>query len=292
MRFLLLLILVAALAACGASAPARRAIPPIASVDGTPITENALSNSIAYATAFDAAADPSGDGARCRSGSRPACRTLRLQAITRLIEERLVLRYAHRHHLTLDAADRAAVRTEMARLTSRDRPGLRRDVPRKALLHVLRMQRLIEKVERAVAAIPTSGPEIHIRELIVPEPVHANHQTLYQQALAITGGAAPPKGTVNLTEWLPRFRLARPLRAALAGAHSGQYVGPFERGSSLLLIRILGDGTHIYGAMARHVLISRAFRPWLAHALHQAQIWCARGARPAAACGDAKMKGG
>jgi len=286
---LILICLAVLVSSCGGPTPV---VPPgpIARVNGSAISAADVNRSIAFAESVNAVSYPAGDSARCRAGSRAACGVLRRQALFRLIEQRLVLSYARTHHIVLDSADEAAVNDALSSLTAPHSPGTQfaHGLRRAQLRRVLETQRLIEKVERAIASIRPAGQELHIEEFILPWPAGTERRNVFQEITRTSGGSSPPSGTAVLTEWLPAFRLGPTIRPSVLSAARGDFVGPFRRGTSVIIIRVLGHGTHTYGAMARHLLIARAFSEWLARTVRHARLWCSPAFRQI--CGPFRMK--
>jgi len=200
----------------------------------------------------------------CRSA--PAnweCSVVKRQVVARLIEEHLVLNYAHDHHLSLTSADRARVRDAL-----RD-PALLRSGKRSLVTQILLRELTVQKVEDAVAPESAKrGFAFHVVKFAIPIPGARGARAAYAQALDLaTQGTPFPDGTVMRKEWEAPFRLPRQVREALDYAEPKQYVGPFRRNGTYLVVQLLSRGVHPYGAPARVELEARYFKAWLASRL-------------------------
>lgn len=265
-------------AACGTS---HHGAPPfVAAVGKDRISQTELSAYTRYVAGFDALAYPDSAEAACaRKWAGATCARVRTQALVRLIQERLVQQYAQSHHLRLTPDDQTQIELEMAQLGAGSAPTRRlftdHAVDRRFMRAVLARQILVQKVQANVAGErAVRGFEVHIRKFTVPVPPGANRQTLYQQAVAMATGGPVPAGTQVRDQWVAPFRLPADIRLAVKGTHRGEYIGPFARSGSYILVQVVGSGVHRYAAPARRALQRAMFRIWLQHSATSRPIRC------------------
>jgi SurA N-terminal domain len=286
--FALLLLLTSA---CG-SATARSRTDLVASVGGQDITAKELQSYAHYANAFYAAAYPgSSSRTACeqlQSGGRQ-CGSLREQVLARLLQERVVLQYADHHHISLSAADHTRVTAEMDALVS---PGsytadLYASSPtRRFLRRVLETQALILKVEQLVVGSQAqSGFAYHLQKFVFPAGnLGRTRATNLARSHHVVAGEASVE-----TVWQAAFRLAPAVSLAASTAKRGDYLGPFPRSSSLLVVRLLGAGVRQYGRTAQVQRLTQLFRSWLVTQLKRQHPAC-YSRKDRAACDLAMMK--
>ena len=276
-----------ALASCGHTAkpppatPTRTPIPAdvAAMAGGHVISDRTVTTYVRYAAGFFTAAFPGESASTTSTCSQTpaagACETLRIQVLARLLQQRVVLDYAKRRHITLSADDRIKVSDELKQLLDpdSDTAGLYpRDAATKKLLrHILKTQALVVEVENSIAGPKSlSGLAYHVRKYVVPAGHHAKRMAL---ALATDGKPVPPR-TVETTAWEAPFRLPEAVSHELSLARPGEFVGPFKRSSGYLVIRLLKSGNHRYGLPARAAILTAAFQSWLRVAMTRARLTC------------------
>jgi hypothetical protein len=239
-----------------------------------------LSAYVRYVVGFDALAYPDSAEASCAShASRPACHRLRDQALTRLLQERVVLDYASAHHIRLNRTEQRAIRTEIVRLDGPQAPTRKLfqngTVSRGFVHSILERQMLVQKVQARVAGQQAAkGPAFKLRRIRLPLPSGLTRARMEAQVSSIRRGGPLPTGAEDRTEWIAQFRVPAEIRKALARARRGAYVGPFQHKGTLLLVQLLGQGKHAFGAPARRKLTSEIFSRWLHDSLLQAHPRC------------------
>lgn len=204
------------------------------------------------------------------------CRALWQSALSRLIEERVILHFSAGHHIDLSASDQARVRSELSKLTSPTAFGPAAayrgaGVGKSFLSAVLSRELLVRQVENAVAPSSTKkGKSVEIDRLTIPATSGG-----YQAALTLaTQGSPVPTDATIRREWVAIFRITGDLRRALDAATPGQYIGPFSKPSAYLVVHLLKKSVHAYGSPARTALETSFFRMWLAHQLAAAHPQC------------------
>jgi hypothetical protein len=204
---------------------------------------------------------------------------VRTQSLVRLLQERLVERYARRHSIHLTADDQAQIDLELAQLEAGSAPTRRlfsrHTVDRSFMREVLVRQLLVQKVQARIAGSQdVAGFEFHVRRLVFPVPPGGDRKAVTRQAIAVARRGPLPPGTVQKKEWVAPFRLLPSMRAALEIAPPGKYVGPFDSARSIVLLQLLGSGEHRYGAPARAWIEANAFRQWLRRQVHRVRLRC------------------
>lgn len=276
---LLLSLLALLLSSCGSSHSAASSI---AVAGGDPITRSDLQAYMDYTVRFYAWAHHTSTDliSTCHVFDRKAgCPLLQQQALSRLIEEKVVLAYARDHHIQLSAADRSRIQRDLAQLqTASGGTSLLTKLHASSafMQSLLTTQLLVQKVEDAVSPPSArSGPSFHVRKFLVPAPSGRARGTAHGAALTLaTDGNPVPSGTRVSVEWVASFRLSHPLKHLLSLAEPGQYLGPLLQRSSYLVVQLLGKGRHSYGRPARQELTTRYFKSWLAQALHGGGLHC------------------
>jgi hypothetical protein len=279
-RFLPLLFVLPLMAACGHTAAHMPSTPTgvVAAANGHTIPNSTINRYVRYAAQFFASAYPGSIGATrgCMATSQStACRSLRDQVIARLLQQSAIVDYAHRHHITLSSADRAAVSTEMVTLTdptSETADLYRGGASQRAFVRqILLTQALVLKVELQVVGVQASqGDAYHIDKYVMPTGPHAQRQALN---LATDGKPVPADATLH-TEWEASFRLHGALKSALSVARPGDFVGPFKQSGGYLVVHLLDHGTHVYGRPARQARMTDLFRGWLRAQLRKDHLAC------------------
>jgi hypothetical protein len=287
--FLLPLVLV--LAACGGAHTATTNV--VAEVAGRPITRPELDTYTRYAATFESVVYPESTEATCaRRATRAACARFRAGVLARLIEERIVLDYAHRHHIRLTPGERSEASRQVQSLMAPSAPTARLfhlGVSRAFVSHIVDRQLLIQKVEgRIVGARAKHGFEYKIRKIGIPNSGSDSADNQAVMRIATTGKIPP--GAAEKTEWMAPFRMTPGVRRAVAAARPGDYVGPFTRQGYVLVIQLLESGDHPYAAPARAALTSRLFATWLSHALKRAHPRCRGSSGALAPCPASMMK--
>jgi predicted small lipoprotein YifL len=265
----IVLAVLVALTGCGSSRPA--GAPPAASVAGESISQPLLHQYVTYAVKFYSigAASPIGSaGTLCRRPS-PACTRLQNQVLRRLLEERVVVHYAHAHHIALSASDQRAVDAELAQLRADPTPVgellARRLMSVQFCRRLLAMEMLVRKVEKAVVPVEAErGFAFHLRSFTIPiapggHGVHAYHRAV---DLATDGTPIPRNASIRAS-WIAPSRLAANVRRVISAAQPGDFVGPFRKPGAYLVIQLLGKRVHRYGRPARQHNESVYFRRWL-----------------------------
>ncbi|HLJ68585.1 MAG TPA: hypothetical protein VKX16_14615 [Chloroflexota bacterium] len=255
----------------------------VALVAGQPVYQTQLQTYVDYALAYYA--QPSGSAPRspitCEPDSHLSrCVTVRQQALRRLLEEQVVQHYAAAHHIGLPrplvlALDRKAVNF----LQSDARVGslvAEHRISRQFVYALFQKEALIQSVEQSITHGETgSGPAFQVLRILFPFGSKSQQAAAYRSALTLaTDGKPMPRSATKKAEWIAPFRLARTARAALASASPGGFVGPFQRGSTYLVIKLLARGHHRYGRRAREVAAARLFKAWLTVQLHHASTRC------------------
>ena len=284
MRARLALILVLFLTGCQSTAShAPSSVSPstvVAVVGRHGITPAELNAYVRYVVGFDALAYPDSAEAQCaRSPKGTACRHLRDEALTRLLQEQIVSDYASAHQIRLDASDRQAVEAEIGRLsgpTSPTRKLFRNGtVTRTFMRSVLDRQVLVQKVQdHLTGERALKGPALRLRRIHVDSAPGAGRDASYAGLLSVASGGPLPAGATVRVDWLAEFRVPPAIRRALKGARIGDYAGPFDRDGGLLLVQLLGRGVHSYGGPARQKLTAQLFARWLDNALRHAHPRC------------------
>jgi hypothetical protein len=272
----LITLLACALAGCGGHSTTQL---DVATVDGSPITQADLRAYVSYSLSFYAWAygtDVAGSGPACAQASRdPGCLRVRRQALRRLLEEKVIERYALSHGIALSPANRVQAARETSDLLAQDTTAAQllseHKINRAFITVLLDHEMLIRKVEAIVSrGVPRAGESFHLRELRVPRIAGIDDARVYRQAVNLaTDGKPVPLGTSVRTLWVAIFHLPSDVLKAVTPAARGQFVGPFPYKSYYLDVQFLGRGTHLYGRPARLILKTRRFRDWLnAEVLH------------------------
>lgn len=263
------------LSACGSHHTAFPRV--VAQVSGDTISAGELNEYMRYAAIFDSVVYPDSSEASCvRSVSSPTCANFRVGVLARLIEERTVLAYAARNHISLSASDRLAARAQLRAMMAPSAPTARlfyTGVSRDFVSQVVQRQLLIQRVEeRVVGRAARRGLEYRIRKIGIPSSGNAGADT--RRLLQIATSGTLPADAAERTEWMAPFRMKPAVRRALAVAQPGEYVGPFTRPGYLLLIQLLARRSHRYASAAHQVITSRLFGRWLAGAVAAAHPRC------------------
>jgi SurA N-terminal domain len=249
----------------------------VASVGGQDITAQELQSYAHYANAFYAAAYPgSSTHPACKQlqPSASQCGSLREQVLARLLQESVVLQYAREHHITLTSADQSRVTAEMEALTNPASytADLYATAPtRRFLRHVLETQALILKVEQLVVGVQArSGFAYHLQKFVFAAggQGRARAVTLAQSHHLVSGQASVE------TVWQAAFRLAPAVSLAASTAKPGDFLGPFPRSHSFLVVRLLAAGIHQYGRTAQIERLTQLFRSWLVNQLKRHHPAC------------------
>lgn len=266
----LLIACVLILAGCGSPKGVSKAS---AIVEGETISPAALQRNVAYAWAFYAASKgtvPSAGAPSCRASSG-RCHAIERQVLRRMLEERIVLHYARRRGIRLSPADRQHVLHALGKVTTSGTPTAdllsSGRISLAFLRSVLETEILVRKVERVIAGKRAlRGDSYELRRVYIFIPA-AQSSRAYRDAIdvATTGSLSP--GAVTRTGWTASFRLSRSIRKSLAQAETGQYVGPFRRRRSYLVVQLLAHGIHPYGRPARQAAETRYFQLWIARQL-------------------------
>lgn len=290
--FAVLVLLLCIVTGCGSrhsSVPS----PVVARVAGYTVTRPQLDRYARYVATFDSVVYPDSAEAAClHQPKRRACRSLRAHVLQRLIEERVVLRYAARHHIQLSAHDKAVGKAQVRELLRPSSPTsrlFRMGISKRFVWRVVQRQLLVQQVEERVAGkAAVSGPQLHIRKIAIPTSgdVAADNRRIVRIA---TSGRVPADAAQK-REWVPPFRLSSRARRALAAAQPGDYVGPFQHPDYVLLIQLLGRAQHTYGRKSRAEITSRLFHRWLAAAVARAHPTCLEPHRQPRPCNDRTMK--
>lgn len=274
------------LAACGTHHRAG----PIATLGNDAITRAELDQYAHYVVGFDSLAYPDSAEAKCGvTFAGPACRRVRTQSLVRLLQERLIARYARRHGIHLTSDDQDTIDLELRQLDAGSAPTrrlfIKHTIDRSFMRKVLVRQLLVQKVQAAIAdSQDREGFEYHVRRLALPAAPGSNRSAVRRQAIAITNGSKPPAGTVEKDEWVAPFRLHSDMRSALANTRNGGFAGPFDGSRSVFVLQRLGSGRHRYGAPARTRIQSHAFRDWLQSQARQSHLRCQNGEGTLAPC--------
>jgi hypothetical protein len=257
-----LLLLTSACGSGGAHSPGNL----VARIGGQGITAHELQSYAHYADAFYAAAYP-GTSTRTncqgRQIGRGKCASLREHVLARLLQERVILQYAREHHISLDAVDQSRVNAQMEALISPSSytADLYAKPQTTRFLHrVLDTQAVVLKVEQTVVGRQAeSGFAYQLQKFVFPAGVQGEARA---KALVRTHRFVSHEGSVE-TVWQAAFRLAPAVSLAASAAKPGDYLGPFHRVTSVLVVRILAEGVHAYGRIAQLERQTQLFRSWL-----------------------------
>jgi hypothetical protein len=200
---------------------------------------------------------------------------VRGQALRRLLEEKVIERYAVSHGIALSPADRVQAARETSDLLAQDTTAAQllaeHKINRTFITVLLDHEMLVRKVEAFVSrGVARTGESLHLRQFHIPRIAGIDDAREYLQAvnLATDGKPVPPGSSVR-TSWVATFHLPSDVLNALTPAAPRQFVGPFPYKSYYLDVQFLGRGTHLYGRPARLILKARRFRDWLkAEVLH------------------------
>lgn len=245
------------------------------------ISRSELDSYVRYVAGFDALAYPDSSQATCaRRHNAPVCTQLRDQSLTRLLQERVVLDYATRHHITLSDRDTASIQTEMVRLESKSSPTRKLfydgTVSRRFMRSILRRQLLVQKVQEHVAGRESArGPLVRIRRIRMPARSAALRRAALTVLRAVAAGAPVPATATDRTNWIAPFRLPHAMQQALAHARTEMYLGPFEHAGQAILVRLEARTVGPYNALSRAEARSYFFNQWLQSALRKARPRCA-----------------
>lgn len=291
MRLLYLCLpLLVLLAACGAHQSSGPRV--VARLSGQSVSQPELDAYTRYAATFDSVVYPDSTEAGCATDRRAACARFRSGILARLIEEHVVLGYARRHHITLTPGDLAEARLQLEKLMAPSAPTARLfhlGVTRQFVTHVVQRQLLIQRVEESVVGDrATAGPEFHVTRIGIPNSGSSTEDNRSVIQLATSGKI--PAGAAEKTEWMAPFRMAPRVRQALEAAKKGDYVGPFSRPGYVLVIKLLGRGTHHYSRTAHALLTSKLFRSWVSRAVARAHPRCVGAAGTPVTCPSYLMK--
>jgi hypothetical protein len=253
-------------------------------VDGSPITQAELRSYVNYSLSFYAWAygtNVAGSEPACSRTSRdPGCLRVQRQALRRLLEEKVIERYALSHGIALSPTDRVRAARQTSNLLAQDTTAAQllseRKINRAFITILLDHEMLVRKVEAFVSrGLLRTGDSLHLRQFRLPRIAGFDDAAAYQQAVNLAADGKPvPPGTSVRTSWVATFRLPSDLVDALKLAAPGQIVGPFPHMSYYLDVQFLGRGTHQYGRPARRILESRRFRDWLNAEVLQADPKC------------------
>lgn len=285
------LLLACVLSSCGkTAAPATIPRGVVAVVGGHSIRESTVREYVVYAQAYYASVyGVHGQQSRATCAAA-TCRKLRRQALGRLIEERLVLDFAHARHTVLSHDQQAVIRAEIASLPTSDTTEaelVRQGTVTPAFVRtLLTTEALVRRVETdTVGSHAAAGPSFHLESFVIPVSTPANKSAAYAAALALASDGEPiPVGARRHIGWIAAFRLSRPVRSALTTAQKGDFVGPFTRSGGYLVLHLLGRGRHRYGKPARLATETRLFHRWLAAQLRTSATRCYDGQGHAASC--------
>lgn len=267
-----------AVAGCGT----RASIAPAANIGGDAVSQASVQRYVSYAAGFYASGShaPTGTKAPDCAARSHACDQLHQEALYRLLQQQIVLRYARRHHIALSKSDRLLVAQQ---LTSLRMPGTttaalvqRKFISPSFLRSLLTTEILVQKVEaHVVGARADRGYEYHLRTFYLVTPHPAGRKRIYRQAIALaTNGKPIPNGAFSKTAWLARFRLTRSVRQQVTLASPGQFVGPFRTPGAYLVIQVLARGDHRFARAARDARATRLFREWLRREMKSAHTRC------------------
>lgn len=187
---------------------------------------------------------------------------MRRQILARLIEERVVLAFAARHHISLSPRDRVEIGAQVAHLSASGSPSAMPGIGIPFIRGVLTRQAVIQEVERVVTpARLTRGPSVHLVVYSIPSN---SGRGAYKEALTLaTNGEPVPAAARQKDEWVARFHVPPWIDSTLAAASRGQYLGPFRRHGAILVYRLLNRGVHRYSGPARARVEARYFSGWL-----------------------------
>jgi len=255
------------LAGCGQHA---RRVPLAAVVNGMPVTQQELSKDVQYSQRYYGATQGV-PAVRCvPEHSDYTCRVLQRQVLNRLVQERVIMQYAARHHLAITARDRRRVNAALPKLSAANRASA-------ALLRTLLFgQVLVEKVEVAVTpARALRGPLYHIRKYVISPLEGIPEHVRYAQAVSLaTDGKPIPDGTNILDEWEAPFRLPHDQRDALRYAGHNQFTGPFHVRDRWLVIQLQKTAVRTYGRPAQLVISQHYFSHWLMEQMLHSHVRC------------------
>ncbi|GAC1405739.1 MAG: hypothetical protein NVSMB52_19490 [Chloroflexota bacterium] len=210
----------------------------------------------------------------------PVCIRLHRQVLRRLLEERVILVFAHKHGIVLSTPELRRISRELRSLTAEahfaDKSLKQHQL---AFLHrVLVNEALVQKVEdQAVGQESRAGQAFHLLTISIPIDPVVGKLKAYREAvdLATDGQPIPPEAGMRV-DWKAAFRLPVRMYTALVAAKSGQYIGPFLQGDRYVDIQYLGKGIHRLGGPARAVLKTKNFRQWLYAQLVSGRPGCFR----------------
>lgn len=248
---------------------------------GRPITAADVHAYVRYADLYYGSAYGTGSTGDCAQRHAPAaCRAVLDEALSRLIQERVVAAYATAHHIVLTRSDEHRINVQLAGLRLTD-PTTARLLQTHALAvtflrKLLRTEALVSKVEdRVTSGAADMGYSFHVREFSFPAGGAGGSPAAYRQAVHLaTDGKPVPLDATESSRWIAAFRLSQPEVQSLRAASDGNFVGPFQRSGTVLVLQRLGAGMHRYGRPARAELRTRLFKQWLAEQIRRESPVC------------------
>lgn len=245
-------------------------IPLAAVVNGTPVTQQELSRDVQYSQRYYGTTQGV-PAVRCGPGHGDyTCGVLQRQVLNRLVQERVIMRYAAQHHLAITSRDRRRANAALRKLSTVN------SAPAALLRTLMFSQVLVEKVEVAVTP-PRAlrGTMYHIRKYVI-SPLHGIPEHVrYAQAVSLaTDGKPIPDGTNILDEWEAPFRLPLDQRDALQYAARNQFAGPFHVRDRWLVIQLQDTAVRTYGRPAQTVIAQHYFSRWLMEQMLHSHVQC------------------